>query len=375
MNLLQYFDQQQLLELKANDWQQHSVGAQIEIYSADHFIGSDFPQLVLLSACEPGDDAHLFDIRLAFYKLFFPENRLRIADIGHYVGTPEELGEVLLRIKEFGSLPFIISPEQSTTFSIYRMYCLREDTVNFVSIDEKPDLGEHNDLCGEDNWLTHIVGHTPNYLFNYSLIGFQQYLSNTNQIKALQDFHFDLLRLGQIRNNISTTEPILRNADFFSFDISSIRSSDCIGAFKSGPNGLYAEEACQIIRYAGISNKISSGLISGWKSNLSDSITPQLIAQLLWHFIEGLSNRIPDGKIGNENEYTIYKVSSTEVEEELVFFKNNRNGRWWMNVPSHNRSHGKPIRYHMVPCNYDDYQQAMKGEIPDTWWNTYQKLS
>jgi len=375
MNLLQYFDQQQLLELKANDWQQHSVGAQIEIYSADHFIGSDFPQIVLLSVCEPGDDSHLFDIRLALYKLYFPEHRLKIADVGHYVGTPEELSEVLLRIKEFGSLPLVISPEQSTSFSIYRMFCLREDTVNFVSIDEKPDLGEHNDLCGEENWLTHIIGHTPNYLFNYSLIGFQQYLSNTNQIKALQDFHFDLLRLGQIRNNIGMTEPVLRNADFFSFDISSIRSSDCTGAFKPGPNGLYAEEACQIIRYAGLSNRISSGLLSGWKSNFNDSITPQLIAQLIWHFLEGLSNRIPDGKIGNEIEYTVYKVSSTEVEEELVFFKNNRNGRWWMNVPSHNRSHGKPIRYHMVPCNYDDYQQAMKGEIPDTWWNTYQKLS
>lgn len=375
MNLLQYFDQQQLLELKANDWQQHTIGAQIEIYSADHFIGSDFPQMVLLSVCEPGDDAHLFDIRLAFYKLYFPENRLKIADIGHYVGTAEELADVMLRIKEFGSLPLVISPEQSNSYSLYRMYCLREDTVNFVSIDEKPDLGEHNDLCGEENWLTHIIGHTPNYLFNYSLIGFQQYLSNTNQIKALQDFHFDLLRLGQIRNNIGMTEPVLRNADFFSFDISALRSSDCSGAFKSGPNGLYAEEACQIIRYAGLSNKISSGLVSGWKSNLNDSNTSKLIAQLIWHFIEGLSNRIPDGKIGNESEYTVYKVSSAEVEEEIVFFKNNRNGRWWMNVPSHNRSHGKPIRYHMVPCNYDDYQQAMKGEIPDTWWNTYQKLS
>jgi arginase family enzyme len=375
MNLLQYFDQQQLIELKSGDWQQHTIGAQIEIYSVDHLISSDFPQLVLLSTCEPGDEAHFFDVRLAFYKLYFPENRLRIADIGHYVGTSDELGAVLLRIKEVGSLPIVISPEQSASYQLYNMYCRSEDTVNFVSIDERPDLGEHNDLCGEDNWLTHIVGHTPNYLFNYSLIGFQQYLSNTNQVNALQDFHFDMLRLGQIRNSISMTEPILRNADFFSFDLSSIRQSDCPNAFKAGPNGLYAEEACQIIRYAGLSNKVSSGIISGWNTGHQEPITPQLIAQLIWHFMDGLSNRTPDGKIGNENEYTIYKVSSTEVEDELAFFKNNRNGRWWMNVPSHNRSHGKPIRYHMVPCNYEDYQQAMKGEIPDTWWNTYQKLS
>jgi hypothetical protein len=45
-----------------------------------------------------------------------------------------------------------------------------------------------------------------------------------------------------------------------------------------------------------------------------------------------------------------------------------------MNVPMNDHSKGKYKKHRIIPCTYDDYQQAMKGEIPDTWWQTYQKL-
>lgn len=375
MNLLHHFDHQQIYELKAGDYLQNHIGAQVEPYSTDMLIGSEPPNIVILSVCEPGEQEVIFQIRNQLYQLYFPANRIQIADLGHFTGSIEELPEILLRIRQYGSLPLLISPAQSLTVQIYLSYCLKEETINFVSVDDQPDLQEHAGIAGENNWLTHIIAHTPNYLFNYSLLGQQNYLSNPDQLKTLQDFHFDLLRLGQIRNAIDQTEPIFRNADFFSFDVSSIRNADSPASFRSGPNGLYAEEACQLMRYAGLSNKINSGIIAGWSPLSSNQQTNSLVAQLIWHFLDGYASRIPDGKIGNESDYTIYKVSSSEVEDELVFYKNNRNGRWWMNVPSHMRSHGKPLRYHLVPCNYQDYQQAMKGDIPDTWWNTYQKLS
>jgi formiminoglutamase len=31
-------------------------------------------------------------------------------------------------------------------------------------------------------------------------------------------------------------------------------------------------------------------------------------------------------------------------------------------------------RHFMVPCGYSDYLQACKDEMPDRWWQTYQKL-
>jgi hypothetical protein len=188
--------------------------------------------------------------------------------------------------------------------------------------------------------------------------------------------NFDLHRLGQIRNNISSTEPLFRNADFVSFDINSIRFSDSDGNLSPGPNGLYAEEACQLMRYAGISNKLSMAGIFGWNTQFDNrSITPGLIAQLIWHFVDGIINRISDGNIGNSDDYTIYKLTTDDVGEELVFYKNNRNGRWWMNVPFNDFKKSKYSKHHIVPCSYEDYLQAMKGEIPETWWQTYQKLT
>jgi hypothetical protein len=32
-------------------------------------------------------------------------------------------------------------------------------------------------------------------------------------------------------------------------------------------------------------------------------------------------------------------------------------------------------RHHLVPCEATDYESAMKNELPDLWWKTYQKLS
>jgi formiminoglutamase len=31
-------------------------------------------------------------------------------------------------------------------------------------------------------------------------------------------------------------------------------------------------------------------------------------------------------------------------------------------------------RFHLVPCQYDDYKTAVSGDMPDLWWRTYQKL-
>ena len=95
---------------------------------------------------------------------------------------------------------------------------------------------------------------------------------------------------------------------------------------------------------------------------------------MIWHFLDGVSNRIDDGQIGNEDEYVIYKIGSEDLSLDLIFYKNLKNGRWWMNVPINEHKKGKFNRHHVIPCSIDDYNQAMKGDIPDTWWQTFQKL-
>lgn len=377
MNLLSLFDQQHVAELKSRQWPLNSVGRDIEQYTMDLMIADIQPAIIIVSVSEKGESAFCFNIREALYSLFYPTGRIEIADAGHFTGTLDELTDSLLKLREYGAIPLVISPNQSVTFCLYQSYCRQEQTVNLISIDARPDLEDTGGIIGEENWLSHLLAFTPNYLFNYSLIGFQSYLTNPEMLKTMQDLNFDMLRLGEIRKSLTATEPYFRNADIVSVDLSAIRSADCPESLFPGPNGLYAEEACQLIRYAGMSNKISSCAISGWSPGViaERSVTSLLIAQLIWHFIDGVSGRIDDGVIGNKEEYTVYKLTAETADGDLLFYKNNRNGRWWMNVPVDELSRSKFDRHHIVPCTYDDYLQAMKGDIPDTWWRTHLKLS
>jgi len=46
-----------------------------------------------------------------------------------------------------------------------------------------------------------------------------------------------------------------------------------------------------------------------------------------------------------------------------------------MEVPYPPKKGSRYERHHLVPCNKEDYDQAMENEMPDLWWKTYQKLT
>jgi arginase family enzyme len=363
-------------ELKSHHWSNNTIGNSIEVYNTDLLILDVAPKTVFLSVGDMSDDNFIKEIRQKLYQLYLPKNSLQIADIGHFSENIDLLPEAIARIRKYGSIPIIISPDQSTTYSIYLAYCKLEVTVNILSVDDKIDLEEEGNYIGDNNWLSYILAFTPNYLFNYSILANQSYLCNPHMQDMLQSLNFDIHRLGNLRNSIQNTEPIFRNADIVSFDLSSIRNSDCPDSLRHEPNGLYAEEACQLMRYAGLSNKVSCAGFFGWDylQTNPNSSSISLIAQLIWHFLDGVVNRIDDGKIGDEDDYMVYKIGSDDISTDLVFYKNIKNGRWWMNVPMNELKKGKFDRHHVIPCSIDDYKQAMNGEIPDTWWQTFQKL-
>ena len=83
-------------------------------------------------------------------------------------------------------------------------------------------------------------------------------ISTLSRLLPAPKLYFDSYRLGQIRDKIEDAEPIIRQADMLSFDITSIKHADAPANPNALPNGLYAEEACQIMRYAGMSDKLTS---------------------------------------------------------------------------------------------------------------------
>ena len=191
----------------------------------------------------------------------------------------------------------------------------------------------------------------------------------------MDKLYFDVHRLGELAGNVAVAEPIIRNAGMISFDIGAVRSSDAAGNANAGPNGFTGSEACQLARYAGINDKLSSiGFYEFNPAYDSNGQTALLLAQMIWYFVDGVYNRKRDFPLNPKSQYLIYKTSLKHDEHELVFVKSKKSDRWWMQVP-YPASGSKNERFHLVPCQYDDYKTAVSGEMPDLWWRTFQKLN
>lgn len=321
------------------------------------------------------------DYRENLYNLFLGSNwKNSIYDLGTIIpgnsieDTYHAVSQVSKELIQNNCIPVIIGGSQDLTFALYKAYEQLEQLINLTTVDSKLDLGDIEEKMTNDKWLSQIILHKPCYLFNYSNLGAQSHYISNSELQLFEKLYFDISRLGVLNENITLAEPVLRNSDILSFDLTAIRFSDFSGEYYSSPNGFFGNEACRLTRYAGISDKISSvGFFNYYPQNISES-SNELIAQLIWYFIDGYQNRKGDFPIGGKKSYTKYRVFLEELNEEIIFSKSDKSGRWWMEVPYPSSKGVKYERHHLVPCSYEEYQEAMKGEIPNLWWQTFQKL-
>ena len=323
-------------------------------------------------------------IREKLYLLNEGSNKSNIVDLGKIkagskaTDTYIALKMVVAELVKNNIFPIILCGGQDLTYAQYMAYEDLEQKVDLVVIDNQFDLAEfETDTIATNSvsYLNKIFLHQPNYLFNFSNLGYQTYFVNQDSLRVLDKLFFDAQRLGEISGAVHIAEPILRNADMISFDISSVRASDAMANANASPNGFYGEEACQLCRYAGYSDKLSS--IGFYEFNPAfdqNGQTAMLIAQMVWCFLDGFYNRKKDIPLKPKADYLIYKISLKENAHQLIFIKSKKTDRWWMQVP-YPALGSKNERFHFVPCLYEDYQLAISGEMPDLWWRTYQKLN
>lgn len=100
-------------------------------------------------------------------------------------------------------VPIILGGGQGHTFSQYLAYEMLERTANLVCVDSRFDLGEPGQGLADTSYLSHIVLRQPNFLFNYSNLGFQTYHVDQPGIELMERLLFDVHRLGELRMNIA----------------------------------------------------------------------------------------------------------------------------------------------------------------------------
>ncbi len=319
-------------------------------------------------------------VRKHFYSLINPHSNLRLIDAGEVIigETPEETINNLKMVVEYmlaqRIIPVIIGGSQDLSYGQYKAYEFLGQAVNLAVVDERIDIDHADDAPEYRNWLLNVFSHEPNYLFNYSAIACQGHYINNELFETIDNLYFDTCRLGKLKEDLRIAEPELRDADIVSIDLSAIKFGDAPGTIDCSPNGITSEAMCQLMRYAGMSDKVSSlGIFNYQPAHDLQETTAQLIAQMIWYFIDGYYNRKHDYPITDENDFHKYIVNLSDNEYDLTFWKSKKSGRWWLEVPFTVEQRFE--RQQLVPCSYHDYEEAMQNMLPDKWLRMFEKLA
>ena len=345
----------------------------------------DFPDLKQISIAIVGvldnrgkdktaKPSDLTNIRKEFYSLFPGNWNKTIADLGDILpgnsieDTYYAVQKVVASLLKKNIIPVIIGGSQDLTYPIYRAYDTLEQMVNLVCIDSKFDFGKQEGAILSESYLSKIIIDEPNNLFNYSNIGFQTYFNSQEEIDLIEKLFFDAFRLGELSNTISISEPVFRDADIVSLDLTSVKSSDS-GNFNTFiPNGFNGKEICSLARYAGISDKVSTLAVFNHNSSQQESI---LVSQIIWYFIEGVNFRTNEYPFGTKNNYSKYIVPLED--QDIIFYKSDKTDRWWIEIHFFSNVNNKLKKNTLLPCTHQDYVAATNQEFPERWWKAQRK--
>jgi arginase family enzyme len=357
-----------------------TLGKKIAFHTKGNFPDLETASLAIIGVLDnrgqndskPG--IHLNYIRKEFYSLYPGNWHKNIIDLGN-VAAGETLQDTYYAVKSLVAelvkgkvIPVILGGGHDLAYAIYRGYDNLEQMVNYVSIDSKFDFGKEDEIISSRSFLTRMIVEEPHNLFNYSNIGYQTYFNAQEEIDLVEKLYFDAYRLGEVCNDITIAEPVFRDADFVSIDMTAVKSSDSGNIVKFVPNGFDGKEICTLARYSGISDKVSAFGIFNHDDTRQESV---LIAQVLWYFIEGVHYRSHEYPFGSREHYIKYIVPMED--EELVFFKSDRTERWWIEIPKGTRGNNKIKNTTLLPCSYKDYLSACSNEVPERLWKAQRK--
>jgi arginase family enzyme len=348
-------------------YQDGQIGKTIGIYE------SEFPELdnadIILLGCgeqrgsgksNSNSIAAADAVRHHFYQLYFWHTDLQIADIGN-IKTGASLQDsyaavklVLNELIKAKKTVILIGGSHDLTLAQYEAYTLNKQIIEVSTVDALMDLNI-NSSFRSDNFLMEMLTSEPNYIKHYNHIGFQSYFVHPHMLETMDKLRFDCFRLGTVKENMDEMEPVIRNSQLLSFDISAIANTHA-PANSLSPNGFNGEESCLLMRYAGMSSNISSIGIYGYNpAKDRDELTAKQISQMLWYVLDGKNRGRREAKLAEKEAFNEYQLAFAEVD--TVFLQSKKTGRWWMQLPD-----GK-----FTACSYKDYVLAGNNEIPERW--------
>ncbi|MET3875246.1 formimidoylglutamase [Chitinophaga sp. OAE865] len=360
-----------------NDDQEYDpfqVGGVVDAYEDDHHPDIDAADIILLGVGEERGDVsgktntHGPDaIRREFFRLYNWHRDIKLADVGNLLpgaflaDAYAAMKTVVAELLSANKTVIILGGSHDLTYPQYKAYASQQLIIEATVADALIDLKEDSGIRSE-RFLMDILTEQPNYLRHYNHIGFQSYFVHPRMLETLDKLRFDCYRLGRIRENMEEAEPVLRHSDLFSLDINIIRHTDA-PANQLSPNGFSGEEACSLARYAGMSSRLSSFGIYGYRPEKDkEHLTARQISQMMWYFMDGRAVKNKEALLDDRDAFWEFHIAFSDIE--TVFLKSKKTGRWWMQLPDSE----------FVPCAYNDYLMASNNEMPERWLRHQERL-
>ena len=179
------------------------------------------------------------------------------------------------------------------------------------------------------------------------IIGYQKPYTNPKILKTWLERGNEAFRLGEIWDNMEKISPALNDANVHFINWNNLLHNPIEGvqwdAFRLN----------NILWSSGISNNLRVTIIHNVSTYFERDIP--LIAQALWHFINGVFSSFPESPFSSwvEDISIVFKGNPLNV----VFKRSRRSGRWWAGQNKH-----------FVSVLQEDYETARsKGTLPERW--------
>ena len=360
-----------------NQW-----GNKIQIYSTNKPLPTlDKIQLAIIGveedrSAERGCMLAPNAVRDQLYQLYFWWSGLQIVDLGNIKAgetskdTYFAVQSVVAELLQLGIIPIIIGGTHDISYGQFGGHALAEKETQLVVIDEKIDLFSSSlDYETQNQSFLYRLITQKSTLSHFTQVGFQRHLVDPYLVESIEKLGFDAYSVGELRNKLPDLEPIVRDVQMVSVDMSAARLADAPGVSHASPNGFSGEDLCQLTRYVGLSDHVRSLGIYEYNPLLDrQAQTASLVAQMVWYFVDGYYERKHDFPQHDERNYIPYIVNFKDNDYELVFLKSKKSDRWWVRVPI---GSAKQNTYKLLPCTYRDYETACRDEVPDRWLRAY----
>ncbi|MDR1023818.1 MAG: hypothetical protein LBL94_11205 [Prevotellaceae bacterium] len=316
-------------------------------------------------------------LREELYALFAHSKSLPAIDLGDIEVAPgandmqaAKLACVLQKLLAKGIFPIVFGENMWGASSVYDAVKAYQKSVAAAFILPSVCLGSAQEPLSDDNVLAHFMADYGRELETLNVLAYQSYLSSPADVQILGDRYCELMRLGAVRDGVRHAEPLLRDADVLCAGVNAVRWSDAPAAIDPSPNGLYAEEMCQLVRFSTFSDKLKTCYLGGFNL-VGDSRrqTAKLVAQIIWHVVDGFACRVGDDPAVPKTCRKL-QVEMGSKNQQLVFYQSKATDRWWMDIPVDGASKSR-----IIPCERDDYEKALRLEVPDRWLWLYKKLA